>query len=462
MVRLAKFKQILVVILFVTTSVSAAPTIATPEDLSLEKAIEKALSSNRDFLTAKLTMKSAEYSYEAAWHNMFMPTISLEASSTASNTVTQLSNTTAYETREAAYSHGYPSSALRLNLGSYTLFNSWIDRINYDKAQLGFTRAKENFVEAERNTRSSVIENYFKLRTEQEKEDAAKRSVEISSAILELVKAKQAAGTGTESDVSSSTVDLLNARNQFNEIQNTVRSQTWNFNQILGEPIDTPYRLTSDIKFKKMQLTEAEAVEIFKAHGPAMKDARLSVTNAQMDVELAEKGRFPLKVALSGITVEYSNGYYGGGVSRTTTGVPSGNIDVSTSVSVSLPLFGPDGVFNRNTLANSRINREKAELAYQSTGNSNQASIYSSVGQIKYQEINIENSRQAFEASAALLDSLIANASSGKVSRLELRDAVQQARQNEISYKDLIRDHLVNKLTLAKTIGLDRLPGDIY
>ena len=44
--------------------------------------------------------------------------------------------------------------------------------------------------------------------------------------------------------------------------------------------------------------------------------------------------------------------------------------------------------------------------------------------------------------------------------RLQLRDALLQARQSELDYLDSLFFHIREKNTLSEFIGLDRLPGD--
>ena len=63
---------------------------------------------------------------------------------------------------------------------------------------------------------------------------------------------------------------------------------------------------------------------------------------------------------------------------------------------------------------------------------------------------------------AKVLEKLFGDIAKGAVNRLELRDALGQARQSELQLKDAFLAHLKAKLELSKVLGLNKLPGDIY
>jgi hypothetical protein len=72
------------------------------------------------------------------------------------------------------------------------------------------------------------------------------------------------------------------------------------------------------------------------------------------------------------------------------------------------------------------------------------------------------NQRESFAKSASLLEGLLGHMVKGAVSRLELRDAINQARESEFALKDSIQAHIRNKRELAELIGIEKLPGSEY
>jgi outer membrane protein TolC len=427
--------------------------------LTLDAAIRRALAANRTVQLQKLSLRSSELTYQNAWDAMFMPSASLNANSGASASFAQLDT----HGNTVSADHGYPASTLDLNLGTFTLFNGWKDWIQYQQASLDWTRASEVYAESVRQVRFSVITAYFRLRAEQEKLDAGARAVQIADAILELVKSRVRRRQATEVDVSSSSVDLLNAKNDYAFSEASERSALWNLNQLLGDPVGTAYQIKDTIRFAPVTLTAAQALKIYWERAPTVRNGKHDVKRAEMDVELAEKNQLPLpKVVFNGVTLSYGNTYYGGVYAPFSDAPGSPNVGVSVSVGVSLPIYGQGGFLGSRTVAQSEIARERADLLYQDAANRDVASVYGAFAAIKRDEETIANDRQVFENSATLLDDRFGKLASGAISRLELRDALTQARNSEVNLLESNVTHLIDKLTLAQLIGVDRLPGDIY
>ncbi len=443
---------------------AVAPPMAVQE-LTLDIAIKKGNTSNRQLQARRLSFETSKLNYYDAWDQMFMPQITLGVTTNSSYTMGRVpfGTTAASQAGDTSRAHGFPASTLSLNLGQYTLFNFWRDQIVFEEAKLNFDREKERLIETERNVRVQIITQYFRLKTEQDKLDAARRSVSISEAIVNLVKSRIRIGRASDTDLSSSNVDLLNARNQFNNQERSVTTEQRNLNILLGDPIDSVYNLRSELQYVHLSIGYDDALKIYFDNSPTMKDQRLTLKTGDMNLELAEKRRLPLPtVTISGITMSYNSGYYGETNGPSTTAPTSGNIDIGVSVGLTLPLYGPNGFLNGRDVARARIQRDQNELNYQLVAATDQANITSDIVQIRQDEENIKNQIEAFKQTAQVLNNLFAQMGQKEVNRLELRDAITNARSSELDLKDAILSHLSSKLQLMQLIGLDHLPGDPY
>jgi len=434
-------------------------TEASPEVLSLDKAIKRAVASNRNIQLQRITLKLAEIAYKNAWDTMFMPGSSIALGSTSNYTVGQIPGSSG----TAGYEHGYPASSVALTFGTYTLFNFWKDWLTYEQANLDWVRAQELFNEFLRNTRFQVITAFFRLKAEQEKLEASRRSVSIADAIMALVKSKVRLGKATEADVSSSSVDFNNAKNDSYTHEVAERSALWALNQLLGDPVDTPYVIQEPLKYSPLTMTLSQAMKIYSDLSPTVKNTRRDMKKAEIGVDLAQKNRLPLpKVTFSGVTLAYTPTYY------STTAGPYGaaagnpNVDVVATMSLTLPLTGPGGFLNQRVVDQAELSRDQTELNAQNTTNTDVATLYQLMITIKRDEDTIKNNRQNFENSSSVLDGLFNKLSLGTVSRLELRDALTQARDSDLALLDSNITHLSDKFSLAQLIGVDRLPGDWY
>ena len=451
------------------------------EPLTLDLAIRRGMLNDRLVRERRLQLKFDESIYDDAWARMYMPTAQIELNSNplgnlnplfynpylntnGDYTLAQMPGSQAAQTGSNAYSHGFPTTIATLNFGSYTVFNFWRDWLVYEAARLTYERSQQQLTEYERSIRFQIIIAYFTLKTDQEKLEAAKRSIDIADAIVSLVKSRLKLGQANERDLSSSTVDLLTAKNFYNDLSRTVKGDLWNLDLLLGDPIDTPYQLGTELKYRLLKIGPEEALRVYMTRSPDIRDARLDLRKTELAEELANKNRLPLPtIGFSGATLSYMNSYYGG---QTIPGSDSrgvfGNLDISATISLTIPIVGPGGLFNQREVDRAHYRRDISEINYQQIGNQDQAKLFSLIAFIKSEEQTIANLRDAFQKDAALLDSLFSQESSSSVSRLDLRDAVNQARDSEFTLKDTVLDHLRNKLQVADLVGMDYLPGDIY
>jgi outer membrane protein TolC len=348
-------------------------------------------------------------------------------------------------------------------MGAYKLFNKWDDWKTYEKAKITLARAKDSYVDTERDLRFSVTLKLFEVRIQQERVDIAKRSVDIAEAVLGNVKSKQGLGQASESDVSSSSNDMLDARKTLVEKQVALKRGLWELNILLGDPVGTPYRISPNaVRFTSIGITAEEGFRVYLENSTDVRDRKNQIRDAELDLEAALKSSLPLpEVSFSGVQVSWSATP---GTTLTSSGLTSTptnpNLEVSASVSLTLPLIGSNGFLNGRERERKRIALESRQLDYVEGVSRAQLDISNGLENIHQQEFNIDASRKQFQQAAKLLDELFSKLSSGNVSRLELRDAIRQAREAELSLYEAQVSHLSQKRDLAKKIGLSAFPGD--
>ena len=435
-----------------------------PDVLNLERAIARAYARSRLIQQHIIAYRQAELSYDTAFATMFLPSVSLGLSSSqAGFGIVKLPGST---DPALGTNRGYPTtSAVSLSLGEYRIFNFWKDWLTYESALLSWERQKQVYRENLRAVRFDVINRYFTYLTVQEKLEGAKRSIDIAEAIIESVKSNIRLKKAQSTDLASSIVDLLSAKNDFNRQATQSKASLWSLNEILGDAIDTEYRLEDTIKYTPLAISIEQGLKLSNEYSPSLRGARLALRGSELSLQRAELERLPLpSVSLSGITLQATNAYRSSSPTALTTSpaVSSGYLEVNMSLSFSIPLYGPSGFLNGRTIEQARLSRDSAEISYRDAAFNIERDISNRITQIKQDEKTIENSRNAFTSSSEVLDGLLARMSKGEMSRLELRDAIRQARESQFALNDAILSHLNNKLELAKSIGIDHLPGDVY
>ncbi|NDG85778.1 MAG: hypothetical protein EBX52_12180, partial [Proteobacteria bacterium] len=125
------------------------------------------------------------------------------------------------------------------------------------------------------------------------------------------------------------------------------------------------------------------------------------------------------------------------------------------SVNLTLPILGPGGLFNKDTIRSARIALDQADLAYQRNLISGELQIRGQIFQLTQLEDRLKTLQQNSAASLSLLSKIVGNIATTKANRLELRDAVERARNSAI---DLLQNeyfHITQKNNLYDFIGKD-------
>jgi outer membrane protein TolC len=436
-----------------------------PELLTLEQAIRKALSRGFTNEQARLNLRQAEITHDNAFDTMFTPGVSIKLNSVSNYSVGNVPSDRGRQVGNTENYHGYPASSAGLTLGSYTLFNFWKDWIEYEKARLDYARAKETFEESTRQIRFDVTKAFYQTKNQQERLEASQRSVAVAQAIVDLVSSRIKLGRATQDDLSSSQLDLVNAKKDRDQAETDLKQAIWTLDIAMGDPPDTRYVIqdSSQARYRPVKFTPEAALKLYEDRAPTLKSALKEVKRAELDVKLQEKNRLPLpKVTFSGINLTYGNSYYGNKASANTDAF-SGRaaMDITTTLDFTLPLTGPGGLFGGRTVETAEITLDLNESRLRETRLRDHVNILSVFQQIKQTEEVINNNKTALDSASRLLDNLFRQVSANPGQRrLELRDAIQQARDSELSYSESVTQHLTLKLDLAALIGVDKLPGE--
>jgi len=463
-VKLKAFSALtLLLVLFCSVIFLSSPANAVVTTLALDQAIQRMIENNLTIKSLGLNYESAQIGYDIAWNTFYMPQFTLGMNSTSGYSIGSLPATQGRLNPGAFDAKGYPASTVSLALGQYTLFNFFKDRANYDIAKLNYDRAKFRYQEQLRGSKFSLINLYFQTKIAQEKLEAAERSMAISQAISELIDSRKKLGKATDDEQNSATVDLLNAKVAYSNERKNIDQISINLKTTLNATPDTEFKLTTEPPFVPVELDEKHFFDVYKTQSTAARDTELGLTIAEFNASLAEKSRLPLPtLAFSGITLSYADAYAGGGApTYVSSNSGGGMLEVSASLSLSIPIFGPNGFFNEKAVRNSYIAREQAEIAQKNTMMNGELTIRQKISTIKQLESQIKTLREALAKSSQLLNNTFKKmATSSASDRLQLRDALTQARQTELTYLDSLLGHISEKNGLADFIGLERLPGD--
>jgi outer membrane protein TolC len=438
-----------------------APALSGTISLSLEDALKRMMENSPTIKSENLSLENSQITYDIAWYTFWLPSFDLNVASAHNYTIGKLPFTAARN--DSNFFHrGPPSNTVTVSLGSFVVFDFFKQRALYDKAKLDLENARQNYIENIRTARFDLIGIYFDTKIAQEKAEAAEGSYKIAQAAVENVITKKKLGKATDDQVSSSTVDLNSAKIDLVGKRNELAQKLISLNTYLNTASDTEYRLTTELPFRTVRLDDRELFDIYKKTSPVYLQAENNLAKNELDTSLAEKSRLPLPtLTIQPLSIAYTNGFAGGNKPELgSASDQSGSIDFKTSVTLQVPLFGPNGFFNHRTVRQSYIVRDQAEIQFHMNQLKKEIEIKQKVLGIRTIEENLVTQKETVNESQELLSSYFKKAATTGVDRLDLRDAIKQARQSQFDYYTSLLDHLRAKFELAKLVGLDRLPGD--
>jgi outer membrane protein TolC len=255
-------------------------------------------------------------------------------------------------------------------------------------------------------------------------------------------------------------MDMITSMNLRDTAETSAKTALYALNVLLADPPGKLYQINDEVKFLPIKVTEEVLYQTYMRESPTMKGLRKDLQRSQLQLELTEKNLLPLPtVTFSGVTLAYKNQYYGSSTDLYTQYSGNPNLDVTASVNLSIPILGPGGLFGRRRVDQSQLTVDQTQLRMRTTSDRDYQRILDYVQSIRQYETTVANNRMGYQSSVSVLEAVARRLMDSKpVSRLEIRDAINQARDNEIALSDAIKQHLFYKTQLAAFIGVDYLP----
>ncbi len=271
-------------------------SIQAQDTLSLEQAVEIALSSNYGVKIAKNNLQIAENNITKGNAGL-LPTVTASGNlNYANNNVNlKIANgqgiTEVNQNGAATWSSG---AAVNLN---YTLFNGQANIRSYDKLKLSAEASNAQVKQLLENTILNVAAQYFNLVTLSENQLIQQENLAVSQERYQRAKARNEFGGNNQLAVLNAEVDLntdsVNLVSSQLNIENAKRS----FNQILGRDSNSDFKVSRTVSYE----TDWNLTQIItdaKQQNAAIQSAAYNQSLAELDLKIAEAARSP-RVGLS-------------------------------------------------------------------------------------------------------------------------------------------------------------------
>jgi outer membrane protein TolC len=286
---------ITIIVALIFISAKAQDIQQDKQVLSLQKAVETAMTNNYDIKVASNELQKAKNS-NTAGNAGLLPSIAVSGGVDYSNKNTEMQymGSDVVSNYDDAESYSYSASA-RLD---YVLFDGMGNVYTYNKLQNADALQETLFQQQSENTIIQVTGAYYEVCRSQQNLMLAKESMRISRKRYQRVIDQKAYGQATQLDILNAEVDMNNDSTLVLQTEQIWLQTIKNLNVVLGVPIQNHYTVDDSVNFRN-DFTSADVIDRALIHNTSLIAQQQMVDNSALDLKIAKANKYP-KVSVYG------------------------------------------------------------------------------------------------------------------------------------------------------------------
>jgi len=394
-------------------------------DLTLDEAVQMALSNNFD---VKLSQKDREAAEQSLVSAKGENGVSVSASGGLDYT----------DINEQGDSKG-SSARLSLNL---PLYSGGRNELNIAKAEDDIKIADLSFVRTLENTVLKTIEAYYAILEAQKVVGVDQETVDNYQRHLNDVQNLYQAGVTPKVDVLRSEVELSDARQNLVKSQNACDVAVSNLKTIIRYNQDEEIRLTDDAPYVEATYSLSDCLDYAKANRSDLASYQVKIAQAEKDIGIAKSGKRPT------VDLSVSNGWndqllFG-----------NDNHNLSAGISANWNLF--DSNVTNAAIKRAEIELEQAQMEYEREVDAVDLEVRENYLNMREAEKRFTSTKLAI--SQAEEDYFIAREKYkvGQGVMLDIIDAQLALATAKKNYIQAQYDYVTNKARLENSMGMGR------
>lgn len=355
-----------------------------------------------------------------------------------------------------------PSGTLGLSLGDYTVFNWGKDYALYLNQKSLYERSSQIFNESKRELKLDLINSYFSLMSAKNIEKIRQDQLRQASFVYRLSKEKITIGKTSKQDYYQARSEYLKSQNDYHESKIISDQTDENVAFQIADPVGTKYILNETLEYRRLKISIDEALNIAEKNNPTLLTNRVLMDNAEREYDVALKENMPLPKF--SINLGAYNKRFGPttNTTRYETYGGSGNVELVASINTTWSLTGADGFLNSNKLASARIGKEISMKEFEKNTHQTQSLIRQTYKTI----LSLQNQLVILEARLPSLqktfDTILDNYLNGRTKFYDFSLSLQDLTETKVFYEQIKLQHLQQKLTLARLMGVEDFPGENF
>ena len=427
--------------------------------LSLKGALEEGLRNNPDERVRDYDRELLNLSWTDTYEDFWYPNVSLFMRTDNTQGIDKWKTGNSGNTSPTTHT---ATGSMGLELGDYTLFNWGKDYLDYLSNRESYKRNKKIFDEARRELKHSIITQYFKNLLAKRKVQITKEQLRHASFIYRLGREKANLRKISKQEYYQARTEFLRAQNEHQKAKVDAEVEDEAFAYLLGDQLNTTYRLTDSLIYTKIRLPLRDAVRIGLTNAPEVLSAKVQMENGQRSYEKQLKENLPLP-KFSVDLGTYTHSFSKDGSSKnyeTLTG--SKNIELVASINATWTLWGSGGFFNSRTTRSTLVNKQKYQRLYFDAKRNVESEARKIYHQIQTLERLIDITKMQSETSRKNFDVQLEKYMNGRNRFINLKHALEELKTNETYYEESLYSHIEQKIELAKLVGVEDFPGENF
>lgn len=419
----------LLTLLLAGTALAAGPSAPATMDLTLDQAVQLALTNNPSGKIAVFDYEAAKGALTAA-RSFRWPTIS--ATHRDSRTLSAPSKVEPNPTATDNYSN---SVSLSWILWSGNKIESQISqaKLSLDSSQWGIAAARQLL-------KYNATDAYFKFMGARDAVKLAQESVVRLERYLQDVKLQFDVGVVAKVDVLRSEVELAKAKQTLIEAQNLYDLAMANLNNVMGLPLTTELRVKGDLSYSKFEQDLAACVDLALRQRPEIFQYTDAAKSAQEGITVARAGYLP------SVSATYTNGWYN-------TNFPGGN-NYNWTVYLSTSWTFLDSGLTAGNVKKAVETYHKAQEQLRQTIDSVQLDVRSTYLNMKSAEQSIQTSSAAVGLAEEDYGIKVIRYQAGVGTNLDVLDAQVALTTAKNNYLKAMYDYNIYRSKLDKSMGM--------
>ena len=426
------------------------------KSLDINTVIEQGLRLNHDQHLRQFEGELIDLNWKDAYYSFWFPQVDIVMTSS------ELLSSINQKTKPPQNNFKAPTGTVGIDVKEYSLFNWGKDYLQYQSDKNTYQRNVQALGEQRRELKLMLMAEYFNLITLKKIEFFKKEQLRHASFVYRLNKEKFTLNKIRKQEYLQSRDEFLRAQDEYQEALMNAAVGDERIAYLIGDSSSTRYTLKENIVYKKIFIKQEEAFQMSAQRNPDVLNTLNDVENANINYEIEQKDNLPLpKISLNFGAYRHSFGqdHHHTHYERTP---HDGDVDLSASINATWNLVGPGGLFNSRKTARALVTKNMAVKNYLKYKHLTKSQIREAFKKIIHLQSQIEILDAKIETVEKTFDTTLDNYTRTQTSFINIKDSLISMTQTKEDYAMALLAHLQQKITLAKLIGVENLPNDIF